>query len=105
MDDETNFVRLKKIKRLRQRYKYKYYPEFILTLMFFSSQNSDGQFSSAQISPSQHAQTPPDKNIINNMSESNPIMFSKLTGRQEIRLKVKQGEGVLGPKVRIGDPL
>lgn len=45
-------------------------------------------------------QTPPEANIINNLSESNPIMFAKLAGRQEIRLKLKQGEGVSGPKVK-----
>ncbi|XP_015584958.1 autophagy-related protein 2 homolog B [Cephus cinctus] len=63
------------------------------------SKNSDSQFSSAQISPIQNMQTPPEGSIINNLSESNPIMFAKLAGRQEVRLKVKQGEGVLGPKV------
>ncbi|KAG7200135.1 hypothetical protein KM043_000574 [Ampulex compressa] len=65
------------------------------------SKNSDGQFSSAQISPTQNMQTPPEGNIINNLSESNPIIFAKLAGRQEIRLKVKQGEGVSGPKVEL----
>ncbi|XP_017890148.1 autophagy-related protein 2 homolog B isoform X2 [Ceratina calcarata] len=65
------------------------------------SKNSDGQFSSAQISPNQNTQTPPERNIINNLSESNPIMFAKLAGRQEIRLKLKQGEGVSGPKVEL----
>ncbi|KAK2581702.1 hypothetical protein KPH14_002189 [Odynerus spinipes] len=65
------------------------------------SKNSDGQFSSAQTSPSQNMQTPPEKNIINNLSESHPILFAKLAGRQEIRLKIKQGEGVLGPKVEL----
>jgi hypothetical protein len=44
-------------------------------------------------------QTPPDKSMINNLSESNPIMFGKLSGRQEIRLKLKQSEGIAGPKV------
>ncbi|XP_053986087.1 autophagy-related protein 2 homolog B isoform X1 [Hylaeus volcanicus] len=65
------------------------------------SKNSDGQFSSAQMSPNQNTQTPPDANIINNLSGSNPIMFAKLAGRQEIRLKLKQGEGVSGPKVEL----
>ncbi|KZC06215.1 Autophagy-related protein 2 like protein B [Dufourea novaeangliae] len=65
------------------------------------SKNSDGQFSSAQISPTQNAQTPSDGNILNNLNESNPIMFAKLAGRQEIRLKLKQGEGVSGPKVAL----
>ena len=46
-------------------------------------------------------QTPPDRNTINNSNESNPILFAKLTGRQEMRLKLKQGEGVVGPKVNI----
>ncbi|XP_043525615.1 autophagy-related protein 2 homolog B isoform X2 [Frieseomelitta varia] len=65
------------------------------------SKNSDGHFSSAQISPTQYAnvQTSPEGNIINSLNESNPIMFAKLAGRQEIRLKLKQGESVSGPKV------
>ncbi|XP_014232573.1 autophagy-related protein 2 homolog A [Trichogramma pretiosum] len=65
------------------------------------SKTSDGQFSSAQISPTQNMQTPPDKNIVNNLNESNPIIFAKLSGRQEIKLKLKRGEGVLGPKVEL----
>ncbi|XP_043255081.1 autophagy-related protein 2 homolog A [Colletes gigas] len=65
------------------------------------SKNSDGQFISAQMSPNQNMQTPPDGNIINNLSGSNPIMFAKLAGRQEIRVKLKQGEGVSGPKVKL----
>ncbi|KAK0093179.1 hypothetical protein PV326_014144 [Microctonus aethiopoides] len=67
------------------------------------SKNSDGQFSSAQISPSQTTipTTPPERNIMNTLSQSNPIMCAKLTGRQELRLKIKQGEGVLGPKVEL----
>jgi len=43
--------------------------------------------------------TPPEGNILNNPNESNPIMFAKLVGKQEMRLKMKQKEGVLGPKV------
>lgn len=66
----------------------------------FSLQNSDGHFFSAQVSPTQNMQTPLEANIINNLNESNPIMFAKLAGRQEIRLKLKQGEGVSGPKVK-----
>ncbi|KAH0569025.1 autophagy-related protein 2 homolog B [Cotesia glomerata] len=66
------------------------------------SKNSDGQFSSAQISPTQHnIPTPPERNLINTLSQSNPIMCAKITGRQEIRLKLKQGEGILGPKVEL----
>lgn len=34
-------------------------------------------------------------------NESNLIMFAKLAGRQEVRLKMKQGEVVSGPKVEI----
>lgn len=70
-------------------------------MKLFSLQNLDGQFSSAQISPVQNIQTPPERNVINNLSQSNPIMFAKLAGRQEIRLKLKQGEGVSGPKVKV----
>ncbi|XP_066590734.1 autophagy-related protein 2 homolog B isoform X2 [Prorops nasuta] len=68
-----------------------------------NSKNSDGQFSSAQISPVQNSCiiTPPEKNVINTLSESNSIIFAKLTGRQEIRLKVKQSEGISGPKVEL----
>lgn len=43
--------------------------------------------------------TPPEGNIVNSLSQSNPIIFAKLAGRQEIRLKLKQGEGITGPKV------
>lgn len=43
--------------------------------------------------------TPPEGNAVNNSNELNPIMFAKLAGRQEIRLKMKQGEGISGPKV------
>ncbi|KOC64737.1 Autophagy-related protein 2 like protein B [Habropoda laboriosa] len=64
------------------------------------SKNSDGQFSSAQISPNQNTQSPTEGNI-NNLNESNPIMFAKLAGRQEIRMKLKQGESVSGPKVEL----
>lgn len=70
-----------------------------LQLTFHVLQNSDNQFSSAQISPMQNMQTPPDRNMINNIIESNPIIFAKLSGRQEFCLKLKQGEGVVGPKV------
>ncbi|XP_012275672.1 autophagy-related protein 2 homolog B isoform X2 [Orussus abietinus] len=65
------------------------------------SKNSDVQFSSAQISPLQNANTPPERNIMNALSESHPILFAKLAGRQEVRLKVKQAETVLGPKVEL----
>ena len=74
--------------------------EFIY-MYIFSLQNSDGQFSSAQISPTQNMHTPPEKSIINSLNESNPIIFAKLSGRQEIRLKLKQGEGIMGPKVNM----
>lgn len=67
----------------------------------FFLQNSDCHFSSVQVSSTQNIQTSPEGNIINNLSESNPIMFAKLAGRQEIRLKLKQGEGVSGPKVKV----
>lgn len=53
------------------------------------------------MSPIQHLQTPQNGNIINNLSRSNLIMFAKLAGRQEIRLKLKQGESVSGPKVKV----
>lgn len=32
--------------------------------------------------------------------EPDPILFGKLSGRHELRIKLKQGEGVVGPKVR-----
>ncbi|KYN22683.1 Autophagy-related protein 2 like protein A [Trachymyrmex cornetzi] len=65
------------------------------------SKNSDSLFTSAQMSPTQSIlHTPPDGNV-NNSNESNPIMFAKLAGRQEVRLKMKQGEGISGPKVEL----
>ncbi|XP_012057436.1 PREDICTED: autophagy-related protein 2 homolog B [Atta cephalotes] len=64
--------------------------------------NSDSLFTSAQMSPTQSIlHTPPDGNGVNNSNESNPIMFAKLAGRQEVRLKMKQGEGISGPKVEL----
>ncbi|KYM93249.1 Autophagy-related protein 2 like protein A [Atta colombica] len=66
------------------------------------SKNSDSLFTSAQMSPTQSIlHTPPDGNGVNNSNESNPIMFAKLAGRQEVRLKMKQGEGISGPKVEL----
>ncbi|CAK9813594.1 Autophagy-related protein 2 homolog B [Anthophora quadrimaculata] len=65
------------------------------------SKNSDAQLFSAQISPNHNTQSPTEGNIINNLNESNPIMFAKLAGRQEIRMKLKQGESVSGPKVEL----
>ncbi|KYQ51543.1 Autophagy-related protein 2 like protein A [Trachymyrmex zeteki] len=66
------------------------------------SKNSDSLFTSAQMSPTQSIlHTPPDGNAVNNSNESNPIMFAKLAGRQEVRLKMKQGEGISGPKVEL----
>ncbi|EFN86545.1 Autophagy-related protein 2-like protein A [Harpegnathos saltator] len=66
------------------------------------SKNSDSLFSSALMSPTQNApHTPPEGNTANNVSESNPIMFAKLAGRQEVRLKIKQEEGMSGPKVEL----
>jgi hypothetical protein len=54
------------------------------------------------MSPTQSTvQTPPEANNsnFNNSNESNPIMFAKLVGKQEMRLKMKQKEEILGPKV------
>ncbi|XP_011343662.1 autophagy-related protein 2 homolog B isoform X2 [Ooceraea biroi] len=65
------------------------------------SKNSDSLFTSAQMSPTQSMlHTPPEGNV-NNSNESNPIMFAKLAGTQEMKLKMKQGEGVSGPKVEL----
>lgn len=66
----------------------------------YGFQNSEGLFTSAQMSPAQGAQTPPEGNTINSLSDSNLIMFAKLAGSQELRLKFKQGE-VTGPKVEL----
>ncbi|XP_011706773.1 PREDICTED: autophagy-related protein 2 homolog B isoform X4 [Wasmannia auropunctata] len=67
-----------------------------------SKQNSDSLFISAQMSPTQSIlHTPPDGNAVNNSNESSPIVFAKLAGRQEVRLKMKQGEGISGPKVEL----
>nr|XP_012226127.1 PREDICTED: autophagy-related protein 2 homolog B isoform X1 [Linepithema humile] len=66
------------------------------------SKNSDSLFTSAQMSPTQSTlHTPLEGNAANSPNESNPIMFAKLAGRQEVRLKMKQGEGVSGPKVEL----
>ncbi|XP_011303463.1 autophagy-related protein 2 homolog B [Fopius arisanus] len=72
---------------------------FSRSVMTTSRCSTPDNFSSAQISPSMH--TPPEKSLINNLSPSSPIICAKLTGRQEIRLKLKQGEGVSGPKVEL----
>ncbi|XP_072742677.1 autophagy-related protein 2 homolog B [Anoplolepis gracilipes] len=66
------------------------------------SKNSDSLFTSAQMSPTLSIlHTPPEGNTVNISNELNPIMFAKLAGRQEIRLKIKQGEGISGPKVEL----
>lgn len=38
---------------------------------------------------------------LDSKTEPNPILLSKLGGRQEIRLKLKRGENVQGPKVSV----
>ncbi|XP_020295971.1 autophagy-related protein 2 homolog B isoform X2 [Pseudomyrmex gracilis] len=66
------------------------------------SKNSDSLFISAQMSPTQSmVQTPLEGSTVNCSNESNLIMFAKLAGRQEVRLKMKQGEVVSGPKVEL----
>ncbi|XP_070517195.1 autophagy-related protein 2 homolog B isoform X2 [Cardiocondyla obscurior] len=56
----------------------------------------------SKMSPTQSLlHTPPEGNAVNNSNESNPIMVGKLAGRQEVRLKMKQGEGISGPKVEL----
>lgn len=76
------------------------------------SKNSDSNFGTAPVTPA--SQSPSSSHIASmqesvindktshhsNLSlEPDPILFGKLAGRQEIRLKLKQSEGVLGPKV------
>ena len=75
-------------------------------------QNSESNFGTAPVSPASHSpstshvgsfpesvineKTTPHSNV---SEEPDPILFGKLAGRQEIRLKLKQSEGVAGPKV------
>ncbi|XP_069689778.1 autophagy-related protein 2 homolog B isoform X2 [Periplaneta americana] len=76
------------------------------------SKNSDSNFGTAPVTPA--SQSPSTSHIASfqesvlnektshrsNLSlEPDPILFGKLAGRQEVRLKLKQSEGVLGPKV------
>ncbi|GFG37838.1 hypothetical protein Cfor_03151 [Coptotermes formosanus] len=76
------------------------------------SKNSDSNFGTAPVTPA--SQSPSSSHIASmqesvindktshhsNLSlEPDPILFGKLAGRQDIRLKLKQSEGVLGPKV------
>lgn len=78
----------------------KRFSQNLTSFLFFGQQNSDSLFISAQMSPTLNMlHTPPEGNAVNNSNELNPIMFAKLAGRQEIRLKMKQGEGISGPKV------
>ncbi|KAF7991887.1 hypothetical protein HCN44_010688 [Aphidius gifuensis] len=61
--------------------------------------NDNNQSSSSPSSPGDGNNK--SNNIFNNIFQSNPIICGKLTGRQELRLKLKQGEGILGPKVEL----
>lgn len=66
-----------------------------------STPDSDAQYSSPQISPNQSVDNG-EGNYLNNSptSSRSPILFAKVSGRQELGLKVKQGE-VSGPKVEL----
>ncbi|XP_021929227.1 autophagy-related protein 2 homolog B-like isoform X2 [Zootermopsis nevadensis] len=76
------------------------------------SKNSDSNFGTAPVTPASQSPSTShiasvQESVINektshysNLSlEPDPILFGKLSGRQEFRLKLKQGEGVQGPKV------
>lgn len=84
----------------------------VLSNFVFLFQNSDSNFGTAPVTPA--SQSPSNSHIASmqesaindktshhsNLSlEPDPILFGKLAGRQEVRLKLKQSEGVLGPKV------
>lgn len=65
------------------------------------SKNSDAQYSSPQLSPNQSLDAGGECDAHNlPTSAKSPIIIAKISGRQELRLKVKQGE-VLGPKVEL----
>lgn len=40
----------------------------------------------------------PNTSAPNLSMEPDPILFGKLAGRHELRIKIKQGDGVVGPK-------
>lgn len=64
------------------------------------SKNSDTAFATAPASPSQSVAGGLSGSAAPNLSlEPDPILFGKLAGRHELRIKIKQGEGVTGPKV------
>lgn len=64
------------------------------------SKTSETAFATAPASPSQSMMgglpNPPAPNL---SLEPDPILFGKLAGRHELRIKIKQGDGVVGPKV------
>ncbi|KAE8748880.1 hypothetical protein FOCC_FOCC004474 [Frankliniella occidentalis] len=64
------------------------------------SKHSDTAFATAPASPSQSFAGGLSSSTAPNLSlEPDPILFGKLSGRHELRIKLKQGEGVVGPKV------
>nr|QSV39518.1 autophagy associated protein [Locusta migratoria] len=75
------------------------------------SKNSDYNFGTAPVTPSSSSPVSPlqpvppavaaeDHTQHRNLSvEPDPVLFAKLAGRQELRVKLKQAEGVPGPKV------
>ncbi|XP_014205961.1 autophagy-related protein 2 homolog B [Copidosoma floridanum] len=66
------------------------------------SNDSDGHYSSAQISPTQNMQIPPRRSTyIETDDKFNPIMCAKLSGSQEIRLRLKQDSSIAGSKVEL----
>lgn len=63
-------------------------------------QNSETVFATAPASPSQSMAGGLTNSATPNLSlEPDPILCGKLAGRHELRIKIKQGEGVAGPKV------
>lgn len=62
-------------------------------------QNSETAFATAPASPSQSMMGALPNTPAPNLSlEPDPILFGKLAGRHELRIKIKQGDGVVGPK-------
>jgi len=59
--------------------------------MYTSMKSTTGSmFQSMTESEREHSPTPPD---------SNPVQVAVITGRQEIKLKTKQNDTLVGPKV------
>ncbi|XP_066992632.2 autophagy-related protein 2 homolog A [Anabrus simplex] len=67
------------------------------------SKNSECGFGTAPVTPNSASPGSPhqDSTPSNLSLEPDPVLFGKLAGRQELRVKLKQTEGVHGPKVNL----